>query len=110
MWAALNLTPNLLPTNRRHRPMQNVHARAHPDADTDDLTTYGGIHAGRVSAWADALGCTTEAVVNATADVPPLMDTAATKARESHTRPTAPHLRCIAWNAADVERVRAVVG
>ena len=91
--------------------MKNARSRAHPDAATDDLTTWGGIHAGRVTAWADALDCTTDAVVNATADVPPLMDTGTRPSNyENHTRPTAPELRCIAWNAEDVPRVRAVVG
>ena len=90
--------------------MQNAHARAHPDAETADLTTYGGIHAGRVTAWAAYLDCTPEDVVSAAADVPPLMDTGTRPSNyESHTRPTAPDLRCIAWNAEDVPRVRAVV-
>ena len=84
--------------------------RPHPDAATHDLTTYGGIHAGRVTAWAAYLDTSPEAVLTATADVPPMMDTATAKPREKHDRPTAPHLRCIAWTRTDVERVRAVVG
>jgi hypothetical protein len=90
--------------------MSHVHAREHPDAETADLTTYGGIHTGRVTAWAAYLDTTPEAVVQATAEVEPLVDTGTRKAYEKHDRPTAPHLRCIAWSRADVERVRAVVG
>ena len=87
----------------------NRRSLAHPNAETHDLATYGGIHAGRVTAWADALDTTPEDVVNATDAVPPMMDTAASKNRETHTRPTAPELRCIAWAAEDVPEVRAVV-
>ena len=89
--------------------MQNAHARAHPNAETHDLTTYGGIHTGRVTAWAAHLDCTPEAVVQAADTVPPLVDTGRGKSYEKHERPTAYELRCIAWSRADVERVRAVV-
>lgn len=83
----------------------------HPEAAQGDLTTWGGIHTGRVTAWAAYLETTPEAVVNATEDVPPMIDTGTRPSKyESHERPTAPDLRCIAWIRADVERVRAVVG
>ena len=104
------LTPISFPTHKLTAPMNHVHARAHPDAETHDLTTWGGIHAGRVTAWAAHLDCTPEAVVQATDAVPPMMDTGTRPSNyESHERPTSPELRCIAWSRADVERVRAVV-
>lgn len=86
--------------------MKYAQGTPHPDAATGDLTRWGGICAGRVTAWAEALGTSPEAVVNAADEVPPLVDTGAAKPRESHDRPTDPTLRCIAWNWADVERVR----
>lgn len=89
--------------------MSHVHAREHPDAETSDLTTHGGICTGRVSAWAAYLDTTPEAVVKAAEVVEPLVDTGTRKAYEKHDRPTAYDLRCIAWSRADVERVRAVV-
>ena len=89
--------------------MQHGKSTPHPDAATGDLTEWGGITAGRVTAWANALGTNADAVARAACAVPPLMDTEKGKSRESHERPTDPELRCIAWRRADVERVRAVV-
>lgn len=90
--------------------MQHGKSTPHPDAATGDLTEWGGITAGRVTAWANALGARPEAIIEAAHAVTPLMDTGKGKARESHERPTDPALRCIAWRRADVERVRAMVG
>ena len=89
--------------------MQHGKSTPHPDAATGDLTEWGGITAGRVTAWAEALGTRPEAIARAAHAVTPLMDTAKSKARESHERPADPALRCIAWRRADVERVRAQV-
>ena len=90
--------------------MQHGKSIPPPDPATNDLTTWGGIHAGRVTAWAAHLDTTPEAVVDATEVVPPMMDTG-TRANnyENNERPTAPHLRCIAWTRDDVKRVRAIV-
>ena len=77
--------------------------------DHGEITFYGGIGSARVTAWADALDTTPEAVVNAASVVPPLMDTAQQKGRKKRDRPTAPHLRCIAWNAHDLPEVRAAL-
>ena len=72
-----------------------------------DITSYGGIASARVTAWADALDTTPEAVVSAADVVPPLVDTGTRPSNyESHDRPTAPHLRCIAWNASDLPEVK----
>ena len=79
-------------------------------ADHGEITFYGGIGSARVTAWADALDTTPEAVVNAASVVPPLMDTAQQKGRKKRDRATAPHLRCIAWNASDLPEVRTAIG
>ena len=55
--------------------------------DHGDITVYGGVASAYVAAWADAFGAPPEAVVRATAIVPPLVDTSVPKARESHERP-----------------------
>lgn len=89
--------------------MQHGKSTPHPDAATGDLTQWGGITAGRVTAWAQALGTNADAIVEAAHAVTPLMDTGTNKARESHERPTDPALRCIAWRRADVKRVQALV-
>ena len=90
--------------------MQHGKSTPHPDAASGDLTQWGGITAGRVSAWAKALGTSPAAIAEAARQIPPLMDTGTSKPRESHERPTDPALRCIAWRSADVERVRSAVG
>lgn len=77
--------------------------------DHGEITFYGGIGSARVTAWADALDTTPEAVVNAADAVPPIMDTAKQKGQKKRDRATAPNLRCIAWNAGDLPEVRAAL-
>jgi hypothetical protein len=83
-------------------------------SDTADgpatLTTYGGITTGRVTAWADALDTTPEAVVAATDAVPPLMDTGIDpKGDDKYPRSQDPAERSIAWIAGHVPDVRKAV-
>lgn len=83
-------------------------------SDTADapatLTTYGGITTGRVTAWADALDTTPEAVVAATETVPPLMDTGIDpKGDNKYPRSQDPTERSIAWIKGHVPAVRNAV-
>ena len=86
------------------------HARATPQqahVDHGEISAFGGIASARVTAWADALDTTPEAIIRAASDVPPLMDTAQQNGRKKRDRATAPHLRCIAWTVGDLPEVRA---
>lgn len=74
------------------------------------LTTYGGITTGRVTAWADALDTTPEAVVAATETVSPLMDTGIDPKGESkYPRSQDPDERSLAWITSNVPDVRRAV-
>lgn len=74
------------------------------------LTTHGGITTGPVTAWADALDTTPEAVVAATDTVPPLMDTGVDPKGESkYPRSQDPEERSVAWIKGDVPAVREAV-
>ena len=77
--------------------------------DHGEISAFGGIASGRVTAWADALDATPEAIIRAADAVPPLMDTAKQKRRKKRDRPTAPDLRCIAWTMGDLPEVRAAL-
>jgi len=77
--------------------------------DHGDITVYGGVASAYVAAWADAFGAPPEAVVHATAIVPPLVDTSVPKARKSHERPSTPELRCLAWATDQLPEVRSAV-
>ena len=87
-------------------PGQRANARNAP-VDHGEITAYGGIASARVTAWADALSTTPEAIIRAANVVPPLMDTAQQKGHKPRDRATAPHLRCIAWTVGDLPEVRA---
>ena len=88
------------------------HAHATPKnahVDHGEITFYGGIASARVTAWANALGTTPEAIPRAVEAVPPLMDTAKQNGQKKRDRATAPHLRCIAWTTGDLPKVRAAL-
>ena len=77
--------------------------------DHGDITVYGGVASAYVAAWADAFGVGAGTVTRAVETVPPLVDTSVAKARESHERPSAPEVRCIAWLTNQLPQVRAAV-
>ena len=77
--------------------------------DHGEISAFGGIASGRVTAWADALDTTPEEVNRAVEAVPPLMDTAKQKGTKKRNSTTAPHLRCIAWTMGDLPEVRAAL-
>ena len=79
------------------------------DIDHGEITFYAGIGSARVTAWADALEVSPEAVVRAAGVVPPLMDTAKQTGSKKRNRATAPHLRCMAWTKGDLPKVRAAL-
>ena len=90
--------------------MQHVPGRPkNAHVDHGEISAFAGIASGRVTAWADALGTTPEAIARAASVVPPLMDTAKQNGGKKRDRPTAPHLRCIAWTMGDLPEVRAAL-
>ena len=90
--------------------MQHVPGRPkNAHVDHGEISAFAGIASGRVSAWADALGTTPEAIARAASVVPPLMDTAKQNGGKKRDRPTAPDIRCIAWTMGDLPEVRAAL-
>ena len=90
--------------------MQHVPGRPkNAHVDHGEISAFGGIASGRITAWADALEATPEAIIRAASVVPPLMDTAKQNGGKKRDRPTAPHLRCIAWTTGDLPEVRAAL-
>jgi hypothetical protein len=81
--------------------------------DAGDLNEHGGIIAGRVVQFADALETEPTAVFDAmqAAGVEPMVDTAKANpgANKKRDRPTAPSMRCLAMTRRDFARVLAQV-
>ena len=78
-----------------------------------EITARHGIVSARLVDVADALDTKPAAVLRAVekAGIDPLVDTGESSTpRETHERPTAPELRCLAFNAEDLRTVAAVVG
>lgn len=74
-----------------------------------ELSEWGGIVSGRVTAWADALNVSTETFLRAIeeADVEMMVDTAREKGGE-YDRSTDPSLRCLAMSRDEAERLRSL--
>jgi hypothetical protein len=78
--------------------------------DGANLVSQSGITVGRVTVWAANLGTdpgTFCEAVHATGQ--PVVDTATSKTRETHDRPQAASLRCIALTADHAARVLAYI-
>jgi hypothetical protein len=91
--------------------MKHAQMRTDGKPNDTDLDVSKGIVSGRVTQYADALEVETEAVMDAveTAGVTPMVDTADSKARESHDRPDDPSTRCLAMTRDGFARVLAEV-
>jgi hypothetical protein len=81
-------------------------------SDGGDLEEWCGIVSGKVTAFAEAFGCTPAAVVRAARaaeDVDLLFDTAREKGRGQQDRTDDPALRCIGLTTEGAERLKALV-
>lgn len=83
-----------------------------PAQQETGVRSWGPVTSGTVEDWAAELGCTADDVLGAigSLDVTPLVDTAESKAREDHDRPTAPELRSLALWRTDAEEVARHLG
>lgn len=77
--------------------------------ESGGLRAWGGIVSGRVTDWADALGCTPAAVLDAAEQVPVMNDTGKDKGQGNHDRPADPELRSLTLTRENARRLRELV-
>jgi hypothetical protein len=91
-----------------HRPR----SEAAFDRPGPELAAYGGIVSGYLTSYAAAWETTPAAVLDAIerSGLTPIVDTAEpADNRETHTRPSDPGWRCLAFRADDVERLQGAL-
>ena len=79
--------------------------------ESGTLESWGGVVSGHVSDYADALGASPEAVLQAAGEVELMFDTAEAKNSrgDAPDRPTDPTLRCLAMTAENARRLAEIV-
>jgi hypothetical protein len=81
-------------------------------SERGQVEAWGGIVSARLADYASALDSTPEEVLDAveTTGAKPVVDTARSKGREDHDRPTSAELRCLAFSREDFARVVEAAG
>jgi hypothetical protein len=106
---ALLTDPQQSPMKRHNGTGEMTRRKGVEKHESGALEGWGGIVSGRVSDYADALGVSPEAVVQAAEEVDLMLDTAAPKGRgKDRDRPTDPALRCLAMTVESARRLAEI--